>query len=243
MISYIDEYNDNVEKQCMIKNKKHKEKQRNGLLNPNLKFSSSLNAFIPPDDDSPKIKKTDFMNIVKNNYESLGKEPPSDVEIEDVYDKVASMLNNQQIDMNQFNGFFSEILEADTINDAYNNFISNLNQYQPEPEPEAPVFQNFYPPVGQEELYGFAGGGLPIEAEFARLETERRKDESQKGRPTEAFFTGERGRPHAFELPHAPASIGQFQRPPVSQEPTSFQSNRFSALPIEGETIEASYLY
>tara|TARA_R100000951_G_C2649888_1_gene183992 strand:+ start:3170 stop:4063 length:894 start_codon:yes stop_codon:yes gene_type:complete len=86
MISYIDEYNDNVEKQCMIKNKKHKEKQRNGLLNPNLKFSSSLNAFIPPpNSDSPKINKSDFMNIVKSKYESLGKEPPSDVEIEDAF--------------------------------------------------------------------------------------------------------------------------------------------------------------
>ncbi len=252
MISYIDTYNDLVEKQCIMKNKKHKEKQRNGLLNPNLKFSSSLNAFIPPDDDSPKMNKTDFINVVKSKYESLGKELPSDVEIEDVFDKVSSMLNNQQIDMNQFNGFFSEILEADTINDAYNNFISNLNQYQPEPEPEPPIFQNRYPPVGQEELYGFMGedrtirgfaGGLPIKKEFARLETERRQDESKKGRPTEAFFTGERGRPRAFELPQAPASIGQFQRPPVSQEPTSFQSNRFSALPIEGETIEASYLY
>ncbi len=87
MISYIDEYNDLVEKKCIEKNKKNKEKQRNGLLNPNLKFSSSLNAFIPPDDDddSPKMNKNDFMDIVKSKYESLGKEPPSDVEMEDAF--------------------------------------------------------------------------------------------------------------------------------------------------------------
>ncbi len=87
MISYIDVYNDLVEKKCIEKNKKNKEKQRNGLLNPNLKFSSSLNAFIPPDDDddSPKMNKNDFMDIVKSKYESLGKEPPSDVEMEDAF--------------------------------------------------------------------------------------------------------------------------------------------------------------
>lgn len=85
MISYIDEYNDNVEKQCIMKNKKNKEKQRNGLLNPNLKFSSSLNAFIPPDDKSPKINKSDFINIIKSSFETLGKEPPTDVEMEDAF--------------------------------------------------------------------------------------------------------------------------------------------------------------
>ena len=84
MISYIEQYNDLVEKECIRKNKKNKEKQRNNLLNPNLKFSSSLNAFVPPP-DSPKINKTDFVNIVKSKYESLGKEPPSDVQIENAF--------------------------------------------------------------------------------------------------------------------------------------------------------------
>jgi len=229
MISYIDEYNDLVEKKCIMKNKKREEKERNGLLNPNLKFSSSLNAFIPPPDDSSKMNKNDFINVVKSKYESLGKEPPTDVEIEDIFDKVGSMLNNQQIDMNQFNGFFSEILEANTINDAFNNFISNLNQYEMT-EPEPPVFQNIYPPPGQEAIYGFSEGtflkrdGEENKTLLRKQEMERRRNEKEEGRK----FT-----PNQRAQVKLPSLLGQFQRPDEPTEPTSYQSNPFEALNIE----------
>ena len=104
MISYIDEYNDNVEKQCIIKNNKNKKKQRNGLLNPNLKFSSSLNAFIPPpNSDSPKINKSDFINIMKSSFKTLGKDPPADEELEDIF------MNMSELDILEFNNNLTEI--------------------------------------------------------------------------------------------------------------------------------------
>ncbi len=104
MISYIDEYNDNVEKQCIIKNNKNKKKQRNGLLNPNLKFSSSLNAFIPPpNSDSPKINKSDFINIIKSSFKTLGKDPPADEELEDIF------MNMSELDILEFNNNLTEI--------------------------------------------------------------------------------------------------------------------------------------
>jgi len=190
MISYIDEYNDLVEKECIIKNKKKKEKLRNGLLNPNLKFSSSLNAFIPPpddDDDSPKMNKNDFINVVKSKYESLGKELPSDVEIEDVFDKVNSMLNNQQIDMNHYISFMKKVNGFDNVNDAFNHFISNLDEYK---------FINEYPPVGQEAIYGFSEGtflkrdGEKNKTLLQKEEMERRRNEKEFG----SKFGGQRAK-------------------------------------------------
>ncbi len=116
MISYIDTYNDLVEKKCIMKNKKREEKQRNGLLNPSLKFSSSLNAFIPPDDDdSPKMNKTDFINVVKNSFETLGKQPPSDVEIEEAF------MNLSELDIEAFNR------EADRMIQIFND-ASAINE-------------------------------------------------------------------------------------------------------------------
>ena len=119
MISYIDTYNDLVEKDCIMKNKKHKEKQRNDLLNPNLKFSSSLNAFVPPP-DSPKMNKNDFINIVKSSFETLGKEPPTDVEMEDAF------MNLSELDIEAMIQILDNNADGNGSNENRSNGNGNL---------------------------------------------------------------------------------------------------------------------
>jgi hypothetical protein len=202
MNSFINEYNNNVELDC-IKNMKSKTlKVNRDYLASNRVYNKEFGGFVAPD----LLTNKQFKNTIKNIYEYLGQNIPNEPELEDLYVKAFNDFTEEQyIDfMNLvFLGGF------DNIQDAYNSFTKNLQK------PEIPEgFSQYYPPVGSEALYGFARSGRREEMAATtryRVEVERRKREyadfKSKYVDEEKIFIGEVGRPKETILEGLPTTI------------------------------------
>lgn len=205
MNSFIDEYNNNVELDCIKIMKSKTLKVNRDYLASNRVYNKELGGFVAPD----LLTNKQFKNTIKNIYEYLGQNIPNEPELEDLYVKAFNDFTEEQyIDfMNLvFLGGF------DNIQDAYNSFTKNLQK--PEIPPQTEGFSQYYPPVGSEALYGFARSGRREEmAATTRQEEEvqRRKREfaevTRKYVDEEKRFSGERGRPKETILEGFPSTI------------------------------------
>lgn len=203
MNSFIDEYNKNVELDCIKIMKSKTLKVNRDYLASNRVYNKELGGFVAPN----LLTNKQFKNTIKNIYEYLGQNIPNEPELEDLYVKAFNDFTEEQyIDfMNLvFLGGF------DNIQDAYNSFTKNLQK------PEITEgFSQHYPPVGSEALYGFAPAGRREEMPTTTRqeeEVQRRKKEfsGSTERPiSEGVFTGERGRPQETTLEGLPDIIIQ----------------------------------
>lgn len=116
--SYIDEYNDLVDKKCNEKILAKKNKIKQNVMSSNLVFNKNLNAFITP----KLMTEKQFMSSVKNLFKYLGQSIPTEPVLEDLYEKVFNLYSLEQFmefsDLVEFGGFNS-------LNEAYNAFLKN----------------------------------------------------------------------------------------------------------------------
>jgi len=207
--SYIDEYNDLVDKKCNETLLAKKNKIKQNVMSSNLVFDKNLNAFITP----KLITEKQFMSSVKNLFQYLGQSIPSEPVLEDLYSKVFNLYTLEQFmefsDLVEFGGF-------NNLTEAYNAFLKN-NESQDVTENtddltertnnlleeiEEQTFSQIYPPVGSERDYGFVPSGRNQEMSITareQAERERRGKEVMEttGRPVSManIFSAERGRP------------------------------------------------
>lgn len=197
MNSFIDEYNKNVELDCIKIMKSKKLKVNRDYLASNRVYNKELGGFIAPD----LLTNKQFKNTIKNIYEYLGQNIPNEPELEDLYVKAFNDFTEEQyIDfMNLvFLGGF------DNIQDAYKSFTKNLQEPEIPPRRNIDItegFSQYYPPVGSEALYGFAPAGrreeMPATTRYvAEVQRRAREFAESTGRPVSesTIFTGERGR-------------------------------------------------
>ena len=210
MNSFIDEYNKNVELDCIKIMKSKKLKVNRDYLASNRVYNKELGGFIAPD----LLTNKQFKNTIKNIYEYLGQKIPNEPELEDLYVKAFNDFTEEQyIDfMNLvFLGGF------DNIQDAYNSFTKNLQK------PEIPQrrdiditegFSQYYPPVGSEALYGFASSGrseeMPVTTrKIEETQRQAREFSESTARPVSesTILSGKRGRPRETTLEGLPDII------------------------------------
>lgn len=119
MNSYIDEYNNLVDKKCKEQMKVKKDKSINDLLSGKTKYNKEFNAYVAIE----PITKKQFIINIKNAYKYLGQSIPKDVELEDIYAKVFNTFSMDEfiqfMDIVQFGGH-------STLNDAYRAFLDEL---------------------------------------------------------------------------------------------------------------------
>jgi hypothetical protein len=207
--SYIDEYNDLVDKKCNEKILLKKKNIKQNVMSSNLVFDKNLNAFITP----KLLTEKQFMSSVKNLFKYLGQSIPAEPVLEDLYQKVFNLYSLEQFmefsDLVQFGGF-------NNLTEAYNAFLKNnesqeVTEFRDDltersnnllEEIEEQSFSQIYPPVGSERDYGFAASGKSQEMSITtreRAERERRGKEVMEtpGRPISManIYSAERGRP------------------------------------------------
>jgi len=119
MNSYIDEYNNLVDKKCKEQMKVKKDKSINDLLSGKTKYNKEFNAYVAIE----PITKKQFIINIKNAYKYLGQSIPKEVELEDIYAKVFNTFSMDEfmqfMDIVQFGGHT-------TLNDAYRAFLDEL---------------------------------------------------------------------------------------------------------------------
>ncbi len=119
MNSYIDEYNNLVEKKCKEQIKVKKNKSINDMLSGKTKYNKEFNAYVAVE----PITKKQFIINIKNAYKYLGQSVPKEVELEDIYAKVFNTFSMDEfmqfMDIVQFGGHT-------TLNDAYRAFLDEL---------------------------------------------------------------------------------------------------------------------
>ena len=119
MNSYIDEYNNLVDKKCKEQMKVKKDKSINDLLSGKTKYNKEFNAYVAIE----PITKKQFIINIKNAYKYLGQSVPKEVELEDIYAKVFNTFSMDEfmqfMDIVQFGGHT-------TLNDAYRAFLDEL---------------------------------------------------------------------------------------------------------------------
>jgi hypothetical protein len=153
MESYIDEYNNLVDKKCKEQLKIKKNKSVKDILNGNAKYIKDLNAYVV----EPTLTKKQFMNGIKNVYNYLGKSFPREPVFEDIYEKVFNTFTFEQfmefMDLAQFGGFSS-------LDDAYKSFIDDLRMAGKElPSVQSNVFEEVESVTSEES-------GSPIMSPF-----------------------------------------------------------------------------
>ena len=222
--SYIDEYNDLVDKKCNEKILLKKKNIKQNVMSSNLVFDKNLNAFITP----KLMTEKQFMSSVKNLFKYLGQSIPAEPVLEDLYQKVFNLYSLEQFmefsDLVEFGGF-------NNLNDAYNAFLKN-NESQDVvtitddltersnnllEEIQEQTFSQIYPPVGFERDYGFVPSGrreeMPVSTR-QQAERERRGKEIMEtpGRPVSManIYSAERGRPRETIL----EGVSQIVLPP-----------------------------
>lgn len=216
--SYIDEYNDLVDKKCNEKILAKKNKIKQNVMSSNLVFNKNLNAFITP----KLITEKQFMSSVKNLFKYLGQSIPTEPVLEDLYEKVFNLYTLEQFmeftDLVEFGGFndlneaynaflknnesqevitINDDLNERTINDDLNERSNNLLE-----EIQQQSFSQIYPPVGSERDYGFAKSGRKQEMSITSREQSERERRAKEvmdtpGRPVSManIYSAERGRP------------------------------------------------
>lgn len=119
MNSYIDEYNNLVDKKCKEQMKVKKDKSINDLLSGKTKYNKEFNAYVAIE----PITKKQFIINIKNAYKYLGQSVPKEVELEDIYAKVFNTFSMDEfmqfMDIVQFGGHT-------TLNNAYRAFLDEL---------------------------------------------------------------------------------------------------------------------
>jgi hypothetical protein len=188
MDSYIDQYNEFVEKKCKDQSVKNKIKSYRDYLAENRVYSKELGGTIA----QPLLTQKQFKNIIKNAYIFLNQQIPTQSELEDLYTKAFNTFTFEE-----FNEFMDTLQFGDfnNIQDAYKSFTQELRNREriateplevttdgsipssipssafsaPTPSPIeidedlsvtiGDVFTNIYPPVGQETQFGFSKMG------------------------------------------------------------------------------------
>ena len=119
MNSYIDEYNDLVDKKCKEQMKIKKDKSINNMLSGKTKYNKEFNAYVAIE----PITKKQFIINIKNAYKYLGQSIPKEVELEDIYAKVFNTFS-----MDEFMEFMNIVQYGGhaTLNDAYRAFLDEL---------------------------------------------------------------------------------------------------------------------
>jgi len=119
MNSYIDEYNNLVDKKCKEQMKVKKDKSINDLLSGKTKYNKEFNAYVAIE----PITKKQFIINIKNAYKYLGQSVPKEVELEDIYAKVFNTFS-----MDEFMQFMNIVQFGGhaTLNDAYRAFLDEL---------------------------------------------------------------------------------------------------------------------
>ena len=119
MNSYIDEYNNLVDKKCKEQMKVKKDKSINDLLSGKTKYNKEFNAYVAIE----PITKKQFIINIKNAYKYLGQSIPKEVELEDIYAKVFNTFS-----MDEFMEFMNIVQYGGhaTLNDAYRAFLDEL---------------------------------------------------------------------------------------------------------------------
>jgi len=192
MFSFVDQYNEFVQKKCKEQSVKNKVKSYRDYLAENRVYSKDLGGTI----SQPLLTERQFKNVIKNAYIYLNQKIPTQPELEDLYAKAFNTYTfeefNEFMDMLQTGDF-------DNIQDAYKSFTQELRNREriatepfelssdgsipssipssafsaPTPSPIeieedlsvtiGDVFTNIYPPVGQETQFGFSRMGKKAE--------------------------------------------------------------------------------
>jgi len=205
MDSYIDQYNEIVEKKCKEQSVRNKIKSYRDYLAENRVYSKELGGTVA----QPLLTQKQFKNVIKNAYINLDQRIPTESELEDLYVKSYSIFTFEE-----FNEFMDTLQfgEFNNIQDAYKSFTQELRNREliateplegtsdgsnpssafsaPTPSPIEieedlsvtidDVFTNIYPPVGQETQFGFTKMGRTAEMSEtmrSQQETVRRQQE------------------------------------------------------------------
>jgi hypothetical protein len=185
MFSFVNQYNEFVEKKCKEQSVKNKVKSYRDYLAENRVYSKELGGTIA----QPILTERQFKNFIKNAYTYLNQKIPTEPELEDLYAKSFNTFTFEE-----FNEFMDTLQfgEFNNIQDAYKSFTQELRNREliateplevstdgsiassipssafsaPTPSPIeidedlsvtiGDVFTNIYPPVGQETEYGFS---------------------------------------------------------------------------------------
>ena len=211
MNSYIDEYNDLVDKKCKEQMKIKKDKSINNMLSGKTKYNKEFNAYVAIE----PITKKQFIINIKNAYKYLGQSIPKEVELEDIYAKVFNTFS-----MDEFMEFMNIVQFGGhaTLNDAYRAFLDelrineNVNVDENEQSDLVLASNNLFeeieiersiPPTQPASLFPSRIASPPPElapstqAEIAELE---KKETSATGVLSEGLVS-RRGRPFEVELP------------------------------------------
>lgn len=192
MFSFVDQYNEFVEKKCKEQSVKNKVKSYRDYLAENRVYSKELGGTIA----QPLLTERQFKNVIKNAYTYLNQKIPTEPELEDLYAKSFNTFTFQE-----FNEFMDllQFGEFNNIQDAYKSFTQELRNREliateplevstdgsivssipssafsaPTPSPIeidedlsvtiGDVFTNIYPPIGQETQFGFSRMGKKAE--------------------------------------------------------------------------------
>lgn len=153
METYIDQYNNLVDKKCKEQIKVKKNKSVKDILSGNAKYIKDLNAYVVPE----TLTKKQFMNGVKNVFKYVGKSEPKEVVLEDIYEKVFNSFSfeefSQFMDLAQFGGYA-------TLNEAYNAFLDELRMSGK--ELPAPAVSDVFEAVETESIGSVESVGEPL---------------------------------------------------------------------------------
>lgn len=202
MNSYIDEYNNLVDKKCKEQMKVKKDKSINDLLSGKTKYNKEFNAYVAIE----PISKKQFIINIKNAYKYLGQSIPKDVELEDIYAKVFNTFS-----MDEFMQFMNIVQFGGhaTLNDAYRSFLDELriNENVSSDLVEVESEIGSIPPTQPSSLMPSRIASPPPEltpelapytkAEISELE---KRETSASGVLSEGLVS-RRGRPFEVELP------------------------------------------
>lgn len=188
MFSFVNQYNEFVEKKCKEQSVKNKVKSYRDYLAENRVYSKELGGTIA----QPILTERQFKNVIKNAYIYLNQKIPTEPELEDLYAKSFNTFTFEE-----FNEFMDTLQfgEFNNIQDAYKSFTQELRNREliateplevstdssipssipssafsaPTPSPIeieedlsvtiGDVYTNIYPPVGQEKQFGFSKMG------------------------------------------------------------------------------------
>ena len=217
MFSFVNQYNEFVEKKCKEQSVKNKVKSYRDYLAENRVYSKELGGTIA----QPILTERQFKNVIKNAYIYLNQKIPTESELEDLYAKayntyIQDAYKSFTQELRNRERIATEPLEVNSDGSIASSIPSSAFS-APTPAPIeidedlsvtiGDVFTNIYPPVGQETEYGFSGMGRDNEMSEtmrSQQETLRRQEELKEGRrpvPQQATLTGQRGRPLKFDLP------------------------------------------
>ena len=205
MFSFVNEYNEFVEKKCKEQSVRNEIKSYRDYLAENRVYSKELGGTVA----QPLLTQKQFKNVIKNAYINLDQRIPTESELEDLYAKSFNTFTFQE-----FNEFMDSLQfgEFNNIQDAYKAFTQELRNREliateplegtsdgsipssafsaPTPSPIEieedlsvtidDVFTNIYPPVGQETQFGFTKMGRTAEMSEtmrSQQETVRRQQE------------------------------------------------------------------